>query len=165
MDSFKTSYILTKNELLFLLSSIRDVKPSHAVQYIINQFLSDSIASQDAVEGLVYKKLANKAYGKVVLEPVIDLLARSMLTSDSIWVIECDITPSPVVILKTEDMYLYVSCYTHISDAWKITPYQTKDALRGETNDLSILSVTLIDKNGTQRKLEACDQIFEEDGV
>lgn len=165
MDSFKTSYILTKDEMLYLLSSLRDVRPSHPAQYIINQYLSSVAVTQGAIEGLIYKKLVNKSSEKTVLEPVIDLFVRAALSSESIWIVECSDIKSPVLIIKTRDMYLYISCYTHISDAWKVTPYQTKDVLLSELGYLNILTVTFIDKNGIRHQFNGGNNTFLEESI
>ncbi len=159
MNSFKTSYILTKCEILFLLSKIPNITPSNLAQHLLSQYLSNSIGSQDAVEGLVYKKLVRKSSWEIVLEPVVDLLARLALSADTLWIAECLGIANSVLVLKAKDIYLYVQRYPHIANAWKITPYQSKDALLGEFDELTVTEVMRIGKDGLQQPLKVNDNI------
>ena len=152
MDFFKTSYILTKYEILFLYSCISDTVPSPPAQYILSRYLTDSLAPQEAVEGLVYKKLAKKLSGRIVLEPVVDLLMRSALHSDTLWIAECGGIENFVLLLRSDDIYIHIRRYQHISDAWKITPYQSRNALLGEFDGLNIAKVIRIG-SGSSRKV------------
>ena len=150
MDSLKTSYILNKYEILLLFNSIPDIEPSGPARFIIDRYLSDNVMSLDAVEGLVYKKLAKKLPGGIVIEPVVDYLMRSALSSDLLWIVGCADADDPDLVLKTGEMYLHIRKYPHISDSWRITPYQSKELMLGEFDGQTILEVNQIDKNGTK---------------
>lgn len=147
MGELKTSYIFTKPEMLFLLSSVTGISPTYPMKYILNEYLSDSIASQEAVEGLEYKKLIIKLSGRVSLEPVIDLLVRSALSSKKLWIIN-ENTAHLMIILKSKDMFLYIKSYPLINGAWRIAPYKIVAEMLHEFNDTPILSVKIIDDSG-----------------
>lgn len=152
MKGIKASFILTKSELLFLLSSIKDVTPSRPAQHIITQYLTDSFELREAVEGMVSKKLAKKVSGSVVIEPIVDLLIKFALTSVSLWVIECSGTTT--FILHSDKIYLCIRRYPHIADSWKFTPYQNSDALLGDFDNKSVSKIEHIDANGTWSLIE-----------
>jgi len=161
MSSFKTSYILNKNEAMFLLGSFREAAPSRPALYIIETYLRDSDMPQAAVEGLLYKKLAKKSFGEIVLEPVVDLLVRSALSSEALWVADFEEADGAVLILESKDIYLHIRRYPHISDAWKITPYQSKRLLSGEFEGLTILKAVRIDLNGNREILDRASWVAE----
>ena len=158
MDSFKASYILDENEILFLLDSMQDILPSVPVQYMLDQYQHENTAPLNAEEGLVYKKLAKKASGKVVLEPVVDMLARSALSSEALWIIEFGDTVEPEIVLKSKNIYLHIKRYPHISKAWKITPHREKNTLLNEFEGQKVSEVSHIDRYGL-RKFESVSEI------
>ena len=133
---------------------MRDVMPSFPAQYVIDRYLSDSEASQDALEGLLYKKLARESSGEVVIEPVVDFLVRSALSSDMLWIVRCADTDSPALILRAEGVYMHIRRYPHITDAWRITPYQNKELLLEEFDEQTVLAAMRIDKNGDQELID-----------
>ena len=157
MNSFKTSYIFTKQEIQFLFRSISGVTPSCPARYILSQYLSDSFSSQEAIEGLVYKKLARKSPGKIVLEPVVDLLARSALSSDTLWIVEFSEVSKPLLLLRSKDIDLRIQHYPYIPSTWKITPYQSKDAFLTEFDELTVTCIIQISKDGTQQLIAVDD--------
>lgn len=148
MNRFKASYILNKCELLLLLSCIPDITPSAPAKYLLDHYLKDSVASQDAVEGLVYKNLAKKADGEIVIEPVVDMLVRAALSTEALWV--ATTKSDSLFILHSKELYLLASRYPHISDTWKITPYQTANALRDELGVQTFVEIQAIDSDGLQ---------------
>ena len=139
--------------MLYLTGSAADVTPSCPAQYIMSQYLPDSFSPQYVEEGLVYKGLAKKSRGNITLEPVIDLLVRLALSSDTIWVVKCGDNDELVFVLNANDIYLHVTRYPHISDAWKITPHKNKEALLDEFDGLAISEVRRVNKNGEQQIL------------
>ena len=150
----KASYILNKCEILFLINSITDIPRSCPAQYLLDQYLGDSVVSQDVAEGLVYKKLAKKSSGKIILEPVIDLLVRYALSSDTLWIVKCADINEDILVLKCAKFYLHVRRYPYISDTWKITPYQSKDSLSGEFDGLIVLNIKCVDKHENNTWIE-----------
>ena len=154
MNSVKASYILEVFEMLFLIGSAADLTPSLPTQYLINQYLPDNFSPQDVEEGLVNKRLAKKTNGNITLEPVVDLLVRSALSSDTIWVVKCGGIDEPVFVLKADDIFLHIMRYPHISNAWKITPYKNKETLLGEFDVMAISEVRRVNKHGEQRFLD-----------
>jgi len=154
LNNFKASYILNKCEILFLLNGIKDVAPSHTARHIISQYLTDSVVLQEVIDSLVYKKLVTQISGQIVLEPIVDLLVRSVLSSDMLWIIQCAEDKGSVLVLKAEEIYLYIRRYPHIDGAWKITPYQSKETLLCEFDGLTVEGVELIDADGKQQTLK-----------
>lgn len=149
MGELKTSYIFTKPEMLFLLSSVTDTSPTYPMKYALNEYFSDSMASQEAVDGLEYKKLINKKSGSVSLEPVIDLLVRSAMSAQKLWIVNESVT-NLMVILKSEDMFLYIKSYPLINGAWRIAPYKNIQEMMQEFNDIPIFTVRCINGNGDE---------------
>jgi len=147
MSGLKTSYIFTKPEMLFLLSNVHDISPSFPMKYIINEYLSDSVAPQEAIDGLAYKKLISKSSGKVSLEPVTNLLARSALSTRKIWIID-DNDANRIIILKSESMFMHIKRYLLIDGAWRIAPYKNVAEITYEFGDIPIKSVKVIDNAG-----------------
>jgi len=154
LSNFKTSYILTKNEILFLFGCFPDVVPTDPARYVIETYLSDCSAPQAAVEGLVYKKLAKKTYEKIVLEPVVDLLVKSALSSKTLWIADFPDIEGSVLVLRSDEMCFHIRRYPLISDAWKITPYQKKEHMSGEFEGLTLIKATRIDKDGKQEIMD-----------
>ena len=155
MNNFKASYILDENEILFLINNHPDFKPSHPAQYLIKHYMPDYAASEGVVEGLVNKNLAKIVYGNIVIEPVIDFLAKSVLLSNALWIIESRENDWPVFVLRSQNIYLHIRRYPLIANSWKITPHQNKDALLDEFIGQEISAINRVDINGTQLQLAA----------
>ena len=148
MKSFKTSFILDKNELQLLLSGRPEATSSAAAkyllekhftnaeipQYTIDQHLTDAEISRDAIEGLIYKDLARITDGKIIVEPVVDVLVTAALSADTIWIIKHNRDNISKLILRSKELCLFVEAYPRIRDAWKITPYQTLETLKEEAD-------------------------------
>lgn len=146
MGELKASYIFTKPEMLFVLNSV-SLSPACPMQYLLNEYFSGMTASQEAVDGLEYKKLISITSGKVTLEPVIHLLARSALSAGKLWIINKD-EASRMFILKSDKVLLHIKSYPLIDGAWRIAPYKTISEMMDEFEDVPVISVSVIDHNG-----------------
>lgn len=152
MGKLKTSYIFTKPEMLFLLSCIYDVTPTFPMRYMLSEYLSDNIASHDVIDELEYKKMITKNAGKVSLEPVIDLLVRSALLANKLWVIN-ESSDNLQFIMKAKDMFIHIKSYPLIDGTWRITPYKDMVELTREFDELLISTIQLIDDKGNQTNI------------
>lgn len=150
MNDIKTAYILRRDEALFLLTCVPELRPSAPAMHLLTHCLSDCTVSQEAIEGMVYKKLARKDTDKLVLEPVMDLFARSALTSNRLWFFTDMDEDATALILRSADLFLLIRRYPHIPDSWRITPYQNAQTLRDELLGFSIQQLRAIDSQGTE---------------
>ena len=105
-----------------------------------------------AVNGLIYKNLARKVSGSLVLAPVVTLLVETILSSDALWIISSDEARETVFVLKSNKLALHIQRYAHIPNTWKITPYQSIELLSEEFRGEVITSAIRIDKNGAQKR-------------
>lgn len=147
MQGYKTSYILYKSEMLFLIDCIPRNQLSFPAKYALNECLTGSTDTHAAVEGLVYKKLASRTAGKISIEPVVELLVRSVLSASKLLIVKCAGMTKSVFILRTKNMFLHVQDYPLIAGAWKITPFQTLAELKDELNGISPIEVNVVDNN------------------
>lgn len=154
MQDYKASYILTKSEMLFLLSSVPEKQSSFPAMYAIDQYLRESVPSQETVESLIGKKLARKAMGSISIEPVVDLLVKSALSAVSLWEIKCAESGVIAVIMRSDALFLLITQYKHIEGNWKITPFQDRGKLLGELDELRFNEVTQVDCGGTQNTIK-----------
>ena len=155
MRELKTSYILTKSETLLLLSSFVDLQPTLPGRYFLEEYLADSIATEDEVEGLIFKKLVHKEAGTLIIEPVVELLAKSILFANRIWIVKCLETVEPVLIIRAHRLYLFITSYELTEGAIKITPFQNTAELREDKQDeFSIVQITTVSKHGKQQSIK-----------
>ena len=136
--------------MLFLLSSFPKLVPSLPAKYMMEHCLSGH-ATPPAVEGLVYKKLAKKTLGAIVLEPVIDYLMRSVLTADTLWIATGDWQADSLLLFKSKDIFLQLQRYPYTIDEWSVTPYPDKDALLIELDGLVFTEVVRIGHDGSRQ--------------
>ena len=153
MSEFKTSFILSKCELQFLLYNRPDVIPSAASQYLLKQYLTNGEITQDAIEGLAYKNLIRVSDGTVFFEPVVNVLAKAALSADTIWIAKRKKDIKLVFILRTRELCLFSELYPRIPDSWKIVPYQTLEALKNDIDMRSVGEIIEVTNTGTPRVL------------
>ena len=151
MNSYKASYILNKHEIQFLLNSITDVPPSMPTHHILSLFEETETHPPEAIDSLLYKKLIKKTQSGVAFEPVVGLLVKSALMSDTLWIIKCTDTTEPIFVFKAKDLYIHIKSYPHIPGAWKVSPYQDSDTLLCEFDGQTISAIKRVDKNGKQQ--------------
>lgn len=192
MSGFKASYILSGPELLYLFNVAR-ISPSRPAQYFIDWYLRDGGGAGadtapgnsnetvldaggvdlpsgrsyepalDAAEGLVFKKLAVKSSGAVILEPVVDLLVRSALTSDTMWIVKRPDGGDADLILKSAGIYLLIMRYPRIPDAWRVTPYPGKAQLFEDFDGFAATEACRIDSEGKRVPLDITGGSWMED--
>lgn len=147
IKEYKVSYIFTKNEMLFLVSCISNPNISNVAQYLLDKYLTNSIAYEDAIEGLIYKKLAKRSMGTIVIEPVIDFLVRTVLSTNKLWIIKSNKANKSVFIVKAHNLYLHIQSYPIIDGAWKLTPFNNLSEMKKGLINLSDYEVSIIDKS------------------
>lgn len=134
--------------MVYLVSNISNPKISYTAKYILDRYLSNNIGSEDAVEGLIYKKLARKSMGIIVIEPVIDFLVRTTLSANKFWEIDSNNTKMSVFVVKANDLYLYVQSYPVIDGTWKVTPFNNLNEIKEELINIFDYEISMVDNNG-----------------
>jgi len=152
MIGYKTSYILDKSEMLYLLSGFAAAPPLFPAQYILSQYLADGVVGPEAADGLLFKQILSLNDGKLVMEPVVNLMVRAALTADKLWIVgtEGDKTQ---FILRSKFMFMYIVEYPLIEGAWKIIPYQKAAEMVDELKAVAITSVNVVDEQERQYEL------------
>ncbi len=152
MQEFKVSYILTKSEVQLLLSCVVTVKPAFPARYILEESLAGSIWTGDDLESLVSKKMAHKESGKLIIEPVIELIVKSILFMNRLWIVNCMDMSEPILIVGTHHLFLLITHYTPAAETWKITLYPNAAELKKDNHDiLSVVQITTISDDGRQQ--------------
>lgn len=161
MQGFKTSYILTKSEALLLLSHNTYIQPTAPVLYILKEYLSDSIETEEAIEGLVFKRLARKDADKLVIEPVIEFLVKSIMTADRLWIVSWVETEKPSLIIRSHSVWLLITHYSLTQGEWKVTPFPNETELIDELEDnLFISDVAVISEDGAKYPIKHDDSFL-----
>ncbi|HQK34918.1 MAG TPA: hypothetical protein PK074_09345 [Spirochaetales bacterium] len=110
----------------------------------------DFIKTEEAVEGLVYKKLARKAAGQLIIEPVIELFIKTMLSADRLWIVSHSDNDKPILIIRGQEIWLLITHYSLNREEWKITPFPDMFRLTDELgNELSNPDITTIKADGS----------------
>jgi hypothetical protein len=166
MSNYKTAYLLKLSEIKFVMNCVGDAEPSNPAKYILDNMLPDITVNHEAAESLAYKRLVRKEYGRVVLEPVMELLARSALKTRTIWIMKSARAASAfedndntsvyemdnIYILKTADFNLMAYRYPHVPDTWKIIPHKNKKSIIDDLETFSIINLICIDESGKKRE-------------
>ena len=157
MNYFKASYIINKCEMQFLLNSTLNsdakITASRPAQYILDHYLIGGYSPDDAAASLIYKMLAKKVSGAVVLEPVLSLLVKSVLTSDTLWLAENGNKGETTFFLKSNKLFLLAKKYAYIPHTWTITPYKGIEPLTEDLRGVAFSRITQIDKHGTAQSI------------
>lgn len=149
MRGFKVSFILTKSEFQLVMNCFQNVSPTLPARYILEEYLTNNIATEDEAEGLVFKKLARKEAGKLIIEPVLELFAKSILSANKLWVVKCLHEAEPVLIIRAQGLFLFITNYTHETGAWKVTPFLNAAELIRENQDgFTAIQITAVCENG-----------------
>ena len=157
MNYFKASYIINKCEMQFLLNSALNsdakITASHPAQYILDHYLVGGYSPDDAAASLTYKMLAKKVSGAVVLEPVLSLLVKSVLASDSLWLAAKGNKGETTFVLKSNKLFLLAKKYAYIPHTWTITPYKDIEPLAADLRGIAFSEITRIDKYGAAHSI------------
>lgn len=154
MEGLKASFILTRPEMLFLLNSAAGTTPSGPMEHLLSKCFSSATVSEETVGGLADKGLITKTPDKVSLEPVIGLLARSAMTAGKLWIVN-EGAEDKMMILRSDEMYLYIKRYPLIADSWRIAPYRTASGLHDEFGGIAVRNVRIIGQQGEEAFIES----------
>jgi len=137
----------------FLFNRLGEIIPFIPTQYFLNKHLLGDEVLEESEESLFHKNFARKVAGEIILEPAVDLLVRSLLRANDLWIVECADVEEPVYVLKSRNMYLHIQHYPHMSDAFRVAPYPNKETLFEEFSEITVTDVKHISKDGVQQSL------------
>jgi len=129
MTELSVSYILSRNEIGFLIDCFPSVEATDVGRILQVRFREQLSEISSAMDGLIYKKLAQNEAGRITFHPVALLLAENCLRAiEVLYLVESE-SGLHAYIIKAERLWILIEDYPMEPDAVRITPVPGEKAM------------------------------------